>query len=34
MTMHTMLRFLFLLLFGLLGLQPATYTYDAVGFVS
>jgi hypothetical protein len=29
-----MLRFIFLLMLGLLGLQPAAYTYDAVGFVS
>jgi hypothetical protein len=32
--MPTALRFLFLLVLGLLGLQPAAYTYDAVDFVS
>ena len=30
----TMLRFLFLLMFGLLGLQPIAYAYDAVNFLS
>jgi hypothetical protein len=29
-----MLRFLFLLMFGLLGLQPIAYAYDAVNFLS
>jgi hypothetical protein len=32
--MPTTLRFFFLLIVGLLGLQPVAYTYDAIGFVS
>ena len=32
--MLTILRFLFLLLLGMLGFQPFSYAYDAVGFVS
>jgi hypothetical protein len=32
--MPTTLRFLFLILLGLFGLQPVAYTYDAIGFIS